>query len=223
MKNLPERSRKRLVQLSQLLSQQTGRTITSLELEKLTGWSNSVIRRDISFLNCRCGASNGYKINELQTALKQFLGNNEDKKNCCIIGLGKLGETMLSKKLLDGSAFQIIAGFDANVNKTEILHSDFPLYPTTQLERVIKTEKIRYAILTVPDTAAQLTADILCKCGIWGIVNYTKTILTVPSSVAVENISLLSALSDLAAMHSDMQNITNSEYMAKMPFTEGTK
>ena len=76
MKTLPERSRRRLVLLTQLLSQLERDTITSLEIEKLTGWSNSVIRRDISMIGCICGASNGYHVDVLLKMLKKAIGED---------------------------------------------------------------------------------------------------------------------------------------------------
>ena len=48
MKPIPEPTRKRLVLLAQLLAQQTTEKITSVTIARLTGWSQSLIRRDIS-------------------------------------------------------------------------------------------------------------------------------------------------------------------------------
>ncbi|MBQ5848049.1 MAG: CoA-binding protein, partial [Treponema sp.] len=87
-----------------------------------------------------------------------------------------------------------VAGFDANVNRTEILRSTFPLYPLSRLESVISAEKIEYAILCVLEKDAQNVALRLEKCGIKGIVNYTSTVLNLGESVKIENVSPVSAL-----------------------------
>ena len=198
---LPERSRRRIVQLTQLLSRiPESQTITSADIEKMTGWTSSVIRRDISLIGCQCGATKGYNAGKLLKSLKDALGHTETvEKKCCIVGLGKLGEALFSSNLLDGTPFRISAGFDASVNRTEVLKASFPLYPTPELETVIKSEGIKYAILTVPDSEAQKIADRLFACGIRGIVNYTGIMIVHSADSSVENVSLITALSDLAA------------------------
>ena len=204
MKCLPERSRRRLVLLTQLLSQLEQKTITSLEIEKLTGWSNSVIRRDISMIGCICGASNGYRVEVLLTMLRAAIGEDgKQMKKCCLVGLGKIGEALCTGDLLEGSAFNLVAGFDESVNKTEVIKASCPLYPTTKLEEIIDSEKIKYAILAVPNPEAQATAERLVKCGIKGIANYTNTVLTLDKEIAVENVAPRTALNVLAAAIED--------------------
>ena len=199
MKAIPEPSKRRLVLLERLLSESDRKTVTSSQLAELTGWSSAVIRRDISLLDIRCGASNGYKVSQLREALAQLVNDRQKEKRCCIVGLGRMGQMLLDTEELEGSSFKLVAGFDSSVNRTEILHSVFPLHPTTMLESVIRSEGIEYAILTVEKNEAQETADRLSECGIKGIVNYTPEVLTLPQNVAVENVSLLTALEILSA------------------------
>lgn len=197
--SIPENTKKRLVLLNRLLSVYSGKTITSQKIEELTGWSAAVVRRDISLLEITCGASNGYKIDELKSKLESTLHLDHKNQKCCIVGLGKVGQALLGSTELYSSPFDIVAGFDSNVNRTEVLRSVFPLHPTTKLGEIISQEKIRYAILTVaPDEAQSLTTK-LCECGIRGIVNYTRCVLTVPPDVMVENVCLLTALETISA------------------------
>ena len=95
--------------------------------------------------------------------------------------------------------FNVMAGFDANVNRTEILSASFPLYPASKMGVVIPQEKIEYAILTVSNESAQNMTERLCSCGIKGIVNYTSERLIVPKNVAVENVSPVIAMNNLSA------------------------
>ncbi len=198
MKALPGPSKRRLVLLERLLSGYTDRNITSQKIEALAGWSAAVIRRDISMLDIRCGASNGYKVEELRKALESALNLSHKEQKCCIVGLGRMGQVLLDNTELELSSFKLVAGFDSNVNRTEVLRSVFPLHPTTMLESVIKSEGITYAILTVQQDEAQSLATRLADCGIRGIVNYTPCVLTVPRTTAVENVSLLTALETLS-------------------------
>lgn len=197
--SIPENTKRRLVLLNRLLSTFEGKTITSQKIEELAGWSAAVVRRDISLLGIICGASNGYKVDELKSKLEITLNLAAKNQKCCIVGLGKTGQSLLDSTELEDSPFNIVAGFDSNVNRTEVLRSVFPLHPTTKLCEVIMEEKIRYAILTVNHDEAQSLTNTLCECGIKGIVNYTQCVLTVPRNVKVKNVSLLTALETLCA------------------------
>ncbi len=199
MKAIPVPSQRRLVLLNRLLSDYQEKTITSQKIETLAGFSAALIRRDISLLGVKCGASNGYKVNELKLALEDFFSFSQKESRCCIVGLGRMGQILLDNTELENSPYKLVAGFDSNVNRTEILHSIFPLHPTTMLENVIQQENISYAILTVHKKEAQDMATRLTSCGIRGIVNYTPCILSVPQTVKVENVNFLTALEILNA------------------------
>lgn len=199
MKIIPEPAKRRLVLLQRLLSTYTEKTITSQKIQELGLWSASVARRDISLLELNCGDAKGYKVDELRSAIISALSLKTEEKKCCIVGLGRLGQVLLDSKDLFNSTFKIVAGFDSSVNRTEVIRSSFPLHTTTSLEKVIREEGISYAILSTPKEEAQLMADKLALSGIKGIVNFTPCVLTLPSSVKVENASLLTCLEMLTA------------------------
>lgn len=211
MAKISEPSRKRLVELTQILTaleaDKTER-VTSSRLESLTGWTSASIRKDISAIDYAGGVSNGYGVSELLDAICGALGIARDEKDsrlrgiehrCCIVGLGKLGAALLENSIFFDTAFRFMAGFDANVNRTEILSASFPLYPASRMNVIIPQEKIEYAILTVPDASAQSMAERLVSCGIKGIVNYTGTKLILPQNIAVENVSPVTAMNNLSA------------------------
>lgn len=201
--DLPEPTKKRMIQLLQILKAWPSEKITSLAISNSTGWKDSLIRHDLWLAGFNKGVSNGYFVKELTATLTKVLGlesyqNAENqvsaKKNCCIVGLGRLGAALLDENLVDGSPFVIKAGFDSNVNRVEILRSTFPLYPASEMQFIIRKEKIDYAILTVPSKDAQQMTDRLVISGIKGIVNMTNLILKTPENIKVENISILNAL-----------------------------
>lgn len=201
--DLPEPTKKRMVQLLQILKAWPSEKITSVAISDVSGWKDSLIRHDLWLAGFNKGVSNGYYVKELINTLTQILGlesyqNAENqisaKKNCCIVGLGRLGAALLDENLVDGSPFVIKAGFDSNVNRVEILRSTFPLYPASEMQFIIRKEKIDYAILTVPSKDAQQMTDRLVISGIKGIVNMTNLILKTPENIKVENISILNAL-----------------------------
>ena len=208
MRKISEATRRRLVEIAQILSQTEEKRITSVQLEALTGWTSASIRKDISAIEYSGGVSNGYDVNSLLDAICKALGiarDEQDSKDrgishkCCIVGLGKLGAALLENSIFYDTAYSIIAGFDANVNRTEILSASFPLYPASKMSQVIPEQKIEYAILTVPNESAKAMAERLASCGIKGIVNYTSVMLSLPKEIAVENVSPVTAMNNLSA------------------------
>ena len=192
--SIPEATRKRLLLLLNLLGVWPKDKITSVDISEQTGWKDSLIRHDLWLLGYNKGVSNGYQTVDLRDAINQALGLEAQTKNCCIVGLGRLGAALLDEKLTQGSSFVIKAGFDSSLNRVEILRSSFSLYPANQMNWIIKQEGITLAVLTVEDKEAQTMTDRLVAAGVLGIVNMTRCVLKVPSFVKVENLSVANAL-----------------------------
>ena len=191
--DLPPATRKRLVQLEELLKSWSGEKITSAKICQLTGWKDSLVRHDLWLIgNSARGWKNGYKTADLLAEIQSII--KSERQNVCIAGLGRLGAALLDDGLFSGSQFVIKAGFDSNVNRVEILRSTFPLYPASDMNWVMKQEKITLAILAVADKDAQAMCDRLVKAGVTGIVNMTRMVLSVPEGIKIENLSVLNAL-----------------------------
>ena len=197
LNDLPTATRKRLVQLEELLKSWSEEKITSARICQLTGWKDSLVRHDLWLIgNEARGWKNGYRAAELLQTIRTALHGEaqNDTIKVCVAGLGRLGAALLDDSFFDESQFVIKAGFDSNVNRVEILRSTFPLYPAAEMNWVIKQEKITLAILAVADKDAQTMCDRLVKAGITGIVNMTRMVLSVPEGIKIENLSVLNAL-----------------------------
>lgn len=195
---LPEASKKRMVQLLQILKAWPQKKITSAQISEITGWKDSLIRHDFWMLGKNLnGVSNGYSVENLIFVLEELICDSSTK-NCCIVGLGRLGAALLDQSFFESSGFEIKVGFDSNLYRVEILRTSFPLYPADDMPWVIKQEKIEYAILSVQNKDAQAMTDRLVKTGIKGIVNLTQRLVKTPASVKVENLSIINALNLLA-------------------------
>ncbi len=202
---IPEPSKKRLIELSRLLTQVKQEFITSVHIEELSGWKDTTVRKDISYVlkaNNVKSASNGYKKAELLDAVLQTLRSNleslQEKKKCCIVGLGKIAQALIQSKDFDAFHFTIVAGFDESINRVETLNAPFKLFVTKEIEAIVTEMNIEYAILDTDDDDAPIIAKRLSKCGIKGIVNYTNAILPVGETTKVENVSVIAALQNVA-------------------------
>jgi redox-sensing transcriptional repressor len=207
MVQIPEPAKERLLYLMRFLETSDVEFITSGEIETFTGWASHTIRKDISYLGGDCddntlnkkvGSCAGYKPEVLIPAIKQALGLNR-RRRFCVVGLGRLGSAYLNFPAFEADEFELIAGFDTNVNRVEILQSPVPLYPAYKMGEVISRFSIETALLCVPEDAAQKTAEKLTAAGIRGIVNFAPVVLRVGPDVAVRNVFVVDELRALAA------------------------
>ncbi|MGP1367994.1 MAG: CoA-binding protein [Treponema sp.] len=195
MTDIPEATKKRLFEMLLFLhNRKTGR-LTSKDLGGALGCKDSLVRYDLNRIGFTSGVSNGYDVSALQAALESALGIAPGtERKCCIVGLGRLGAVLLDSSFFEEAGFTLAAGFDSNVNRTEILRSVFPLYPAFRIESVLPELKIEYAVLAVQEKEAAVMTERLVRAGVKGIVNLTSSVLSVPPEVKVENASLPWAL-----------------------------
>jgi redox-sensing transcriptional repressor len=207
MEQIPAPAKERLLYLMRLLERSGGEgPVSSARIEALTGWASHTVRKDISFLEAAidggdsagtAGSSGGYDPAVLVPRIKKALGL-EIRRKYCVVGLGRLGSAYLNIQDLDESEFELAAGFDTNVNRTEILRSPVPLYPAYKMPEVITRFGIEIALLCVPVEAAQSAADKLAAAGIRGILNFVPALITVPPGVAVRNVYVRDELLSLS-------------------------
>jgi redox-sensing transcriptional repressor len=199
MEQIPPPARERLLQLMRILEHAGEDAITSARIEVLTGWSRDTIRKDISCLgggeDGAIGSASGYEPKVLLPVIKKALGLDRRRK-FCVVGLGRLGSAYLN--IGEFGEFELAAGFDTNVNRTEILKSPAPLYPAYKMGEVIGRFGIEIALLCVPPENAQTAAEKLAAAGIRGIVNFAPAALTLSPEIAVRNVYVADELRELA-------------------------
>ena len=198
MEQIPPPAKERLLYLMRLLERSEG-PVTSARIEALSGWASHTGRKDISFLGAAgtAGSGGGYDPAALVALIKRAL-DLEKRRKFCVVGLGRLGSAYLNGQELDTSEFELAAGFDSNVNRTEILKSPVPLYPAYKMGEVISRFGIEIALLCVPAEAAQTAAEQLAAAGIRGILNFAPVLISVPPGVAVSNVFLADELRALS-------------------------
>jgi redox-sensing transcriptional repressor len=202
MEQISGAAKERLLHLLRILEHGAGEPVTSAGIEALTGWPSNTIRKDISCLGGdekgeAVGSSSGYVPELLLPAIKKALGL-EKRRKFCVVGLGRLGSAYLNIDALQLGEFELIAGFDTNVNRTEILKSPVPLYPAYKMGEVIGRFGIEIALLCVPPEAAQQAAEKLAASGIRGIVNFASAALKLPPEIPVRNVYVTDELRALA-------------------------
>ncbi|MDR1453043.1 MAG: redox-sensing transcriptional repressor Rex [Candidatus Margulisbacteria bacterium] len=170
--------------------------ISSQRIAELLKIDDSQVRKDIVL--CAASGKNhvGYNVRELKKAIEQLLGFRAQKA-AFVVGAGNLGSALAKHTDFADYGLDIVALFDNDPAKIDRFINGKKIYPLSELHQVITREqlvnkrKVEIAILTVPASAAQNSADLLTQAQIKYLWNFTPTILSVPDDVRVCNENLV--------------------------------
>ncbi len=160
---------------------------SSQELGLKLGISAAQIRKDLSHFGEFGKQGTGYSISFLIDSLEEILHVNT-VWNMAVIGVGFLGHAIVNFKGFNDHGFQIKCIFDTDPQKIGQIIAGHKIYDISELEKMVKTLKIKVAMITVDTEHAQEVADRLVKAGIQSILNYAPVILKVPDFVQIQYI-----------------------------------
>ncbi len=173
--------------------------VSSSKLGSLLGIAPHNIRKDINILGELGETGAGYDVYRLRTALQEKLGLKHSRR-VALVGLGRLGRAVLEHEQLVEKGFDIVVGFDSNMNRLETIRTEIPVHHADEISEVVRKERIPLGIITVPSSAAQETADRLIEGGVTGIVNFSPAVIVSDRpNVTVSNIDLVGRLMVLTA------------------------
>lgn len=173
-------------------------TVPSPLVSKELGYSEEQVRKDFQAVSAEPGRpKKGRDLIKLIETLETFLGYRGDER-AVVIGAGNLGEALLKYPHFKEMGFSIVAAFDIDSQKvgTDILGK--PVYHLSMLREKLPSLGARIAILTVPASAAQETADLAVRSGAKGLWNFAPTHINAPKGVVVETVNLSSSLAVLS-------------------------
>ena len=171
----------------QQLSEKGIQTTSSQELGEIIGISAAQIRKDISQFGEFGKQGTGYSIPFLIERLRDILKVDRGWE-VVVVGMGDIGHALARYNGFANRGFHISMVFDNDAKKVGQKVGDYEILDTALLAEKLKQSKIKIAMLTVPATAAQSTADQLVKAGIKAILNYAPISLNVPPNVHVQYI-----------------------------------
>jgi redox-sensing transcriptional repressor len=162
--------------------------VYSYTIAQETGFSATLIRKDLSRLHARGKRKGGYEIDHLLYLINNYFISDHIKK-VVLAGMGNIGSAISQYKGFEEQKIKIIAGFDIDPAKYKKKFS-IPVYPIDQCSEIIGNQKIDAAIIAVPSISAQEVCDKFIQCGINGIMNFSPVNLKVPAHVFISNIRL---------------------------------
>lgn len=187
----------RLLTILDRLLQENEEKVSSSKLAFLSGYPAHTIRKDINHLGNPGENGAGYEVKTLHQFIKQRLNLSKPIK-AVIVGLGRLGSSILSYPGFENKGIEIVAGFDSSLNKIEQMSNAIPLHPSFEIEEVVQSLNAELGIIATPAQSAQKSADRLVRGGVKGILNFASATLRVPSTVLVRNLYVADELLVLA-------------------------
>ena len=190
-----------------LIQKDNAQLISSQELAELSGTSAAQVRKDLAYFGQFGAAGKGYRVDFLKKSITRILGVDKSWP-VALVGIGNLGSALLSYRGFSRQGFEIVATFDNDQQKIGKDFAGIVIKNIAALEEEIKLKKIRMAVVTVPQQAAQEVIDKLVKAGIKAILNFAPIRPGVPKSVEVHNIDLSIELERLTYFLSQFGQIT---------------
>ncbi len=172
-------------------------SISSGALGKRMGVTASQIRQDLSCFGEFGQQGYGYNIMELRAEIGRILGVDEPR--CLIIvGAGHLGHALLQNFDFAQGGFLLDTAFDVSQAVVGSEINGVAVRSMNELDAYCAARHPAVAVLTVPKSAAQETADRLVRLGVQGLWNFTNVELKTDESVFVENVHFADSLLTLS-------------------------
>jgi redox-sensing transcriptional repressor len=159
------------------------------------GISSSLVRKDFAIFGISGSRKGGYMIDSVLEKIDHILGSDKVQE-VVIIGVGRIGEALMSYKGFYRDGIKIVAGFDIDVKKIRT-KGDIPVMPLEEFPEFIKTHNVKVAILAVPDIAAQQTLEIIKASNIQGVLNFTPVKFKSTDEIVINNFNIENELVNL--------------------------
>lgn len=132
--------------------------VSSTELAEAVQVDSASIRRDFSYFGALGKRGYGYDVKNLLNFFKKIL-NQDTLTNVALVGVGNMGHALLNYNFKRTNNIRISAAFDINPEITGTIMSGVPVYDMSEMKKQLREQQITIAILCVPQTAAQKTAN----------------------------------------------------------------
>ena len=171
--------------------------IYSHQLAHLAGVSATQVRRDFMVIGYSGSPNRGYQVDTCLASIESLL-DGASRQDVALVGLGRLGRSLLAHFAGQRPLLRIAAGFDTDRTIIGTSIEGCPVHSVADLEDVVAAKGIRIAILAVPPEMAQAAADALVRAGVRSFVDFTGIPLRVPDEVLVDHMDITSALESAA-------------------------
>lgn len=172
-------------------------SVSSQEMAEHLGVTSAQFRKDLSIFGGFGKQGTGYNVINLLESLRSILNLNQVWE-VVLVGVGHLGQALLSYQGFSQKGFEIVMAFDNNPKVIGKTFAGIEVMDAMEMRNHICPRGIPIAILTVPAANAQEMTDQLIRCGVKAILNYAPVTLKVPEGVRLANIDPVLSLQTIA-------------------------
>ena len=172
-------------------------TVSSQALATAAGVKPTQLRKDLTYFGQWGTRGLGYNVDGLSKAITGVLGMAK-LQPVILVGAGQLGTALLRYGGFAKEGFEVVAAFDADVDRKRPRDIKVPILPDTQMTTFIRERSVKLAILTVPGNVAQQVANELIAAGVQAILNFAPAVLHVPEGIVVNSVDLAIELENLS-------------------------
>ena len=166
-----------------------------------------IVRKDLAITGAVGTPRIGFHIAELIAAIERFLGWDNQTK-AVLVGVGSLGTALLGYHGFHDFGFRMVGAFDQNPKIVGKWVHGRKVQAVDQLAPFVRRGEIRLGVLTVPEAAAQETAELMVHAGIRGIWNFTPFKLELPNGIVTQKEDLAEGLAVLSHRLHQLHGVT---------------
>ena len=155
------------------------------------------VRKDLASTGVEGRPKTGFPIDELIVSITHALGW-DNSTDALIIGAGNLGSAIAAYDGFSAYGLRIVAIFDKDEGKVGRRIGSLEVQPMETINGYIKSHAVTIAVIAVPASQAQATADMLVKCGIRAIWNFAPKDLKLPDDVVAQRTDLATSFAVLS-------------------------
>ena len=170
--------------------------ISSQQLGELLQVTPAQIRKDLSYFGRFGKQGRGYSIAHLLERLRHILGLDQTW-NVAVIGVGRLGRSIISYPGFQPEGFRVVCAFDADPRLVGQLAGGLMIHDFRNFHEVANREAVKIAIVAVPASVAQEVIEKLVDAGIKSILNYAPMSALVPPGVHIRNVDPVVSLQSM--------------------------
>lgn len=181
--------------------------ISSRELADCMELTASQVRQDFNCFGDFGQQGCGYDVEHLHREITKILGLDQNY-GLVLVGAGRIGQSLLENFGFEKRGFQLMAAFDNDPAVIGQTINGVTVSDAAQADQVLAGKpKPDIGILAVPMESAAAGAELLKKCGVKAIWNFTKGDLArYEASTLIQNVHLSDSLITLCYRLTELEN-----------------
>ncbi len=116
-----------------------------------------------------------------------FLLGEKEFKEALLVGVGKLGTSLLKNETIAGSGLKIVAAFDIDPDKVGKVLAGIKVQSMDKLESIAHQMHLKMAMIATTPENAQLAVDQVARTGVQVVWNFTQTVINPIDNIVVQN------------------------------------